>query len=566
MTGTPPAQHSDITQTMNTSLTQSRDITDISPKHRRDETNTWLTHHSNQTDTSLTQTWDITETSLTHHRNKTETSQKTSPTHHWNIAETHLKRHRDVAATFPDIGKASPKQDPHITHTAPHTTETLRKHIKHHQLYRNNTETSPRHRQNISETPPRQNQNKTETSPKTSRWHHSDTTETSLRHHRDISQALQKQDRDINMTPAKQHSRGHRNIIATSARHQQSITKTRPRHHRDTPRHHPSNAKPRLTHHRDTAETCPRAWIFESWSYAHRCTVYKNWNLRFCLETHHHQKIETPSPKQKKQHCNINDITPSYHPFIIKTSEHHHHTSRRLHRIFPIRHQHITERSQNTIKKPTKQHQNNPETSQKKTETETWPRHQRDIAKTTPRQDRDKTKKGPRQDRDITETRKHHRSTYGYSYTDLPKGAQYTNSNWNLKFCLKTRSKCLSVFITKKSNTITKAKKQHCNIKDKTPSHHPLIIINVAAPSPYITEISPKHARDVPNDQCITERSPKHHPKTNTTTPKQQLDITKKRQRQDRDILAEFFSCACAAPGRPIHIRPQAHRFWGIKG
>ena len=46
----------------------------------------------------------------------------------------------------------------------------------------------------------------------------------------------------------------------------------------------------------------------------------------------HHLKIETPSPKQKKQHCNINDATPSHHPRIIKTSQHHHHTSQRLHR------------------------------------------------------------------------------------------------------------------------------------------------------------------------------------------------------------------------------------------
>ena len=176
--------------------------------------------------------------------------------------------------------------------------------------------------------------------------------------------------------------------------------------------------------------------------------------------------------------------------------------------------------------------------------TETSQRHHQNDTETSPRQDRDKTKKGPRrnrdmtetsprQDRDITETRKHHRSTYG---PQLHWFAQYTNSNWNLRFCLKTRSKCSSVFITKRSkHKSPKQKKQHCNINDKTPSHHPLIIINITAPSPHITETSPKHARDVANDQRIPERFPKHHPKTNKTTPKQQLDITKKRQRQDRD-------------------------------
>ena len=186
----------------------------------------------------------------------------------------------------------------------------------------------------------------------------------------------------------------------------------------------------------------------------------------------------------------------------------------------------------------------------------------------------------------------------------------------------------ISVHHQKIKTQSPKQKKQHCNINDKTPSHHPLIIINITAPSPHITETSLKRARDVANDQRITERSPKHHPKTNKTTPKQQLDITKKRQRQDRDtterrprhdwditetspkhyrditeptqrqdditetspkqhrditqkrqrqdrdttetsprqdrdILGEFFSSACAAPGRLIHVRPQAYRYWG---
>ena len=195
-------------------------------------------------------------------------------------------------------------------------------------------------------------------------------------------------------------------------------------------------------------------------SYAQRCTVYKNWNLRFCLETHHHQKIKTPSPKQKKQHCNINDTTPSYHPIIIKTSQRHHHTSRRLHRICPRRHQHITERSPKHHQKTNKTTPKQPRDITKKKQR---PRHHRDIAKTTPRQNRDKTKKGPRRNRDKTETSRRQGSIIGrhtgYSYTGLPKGAQYTNSNWNLKFCLKTRSKCSSVFITKKSKHNHQSKK-----------------------------------------------------------------------------------------------------------
>ena len=77
-------------------------------------------------------------------------------------------------------------------------------------------------------------------------------------------------------------------------------------------------------------------------------------------------------------------------------------------------------------KKPTKQHQNNTETSPKKDrdKTETSQRHHQNHTETSPRQDRDKTKTRPRHDRDMTETslrhhrdktetRKHHPSTYG---------------------------------------------------------------------------------------------------------------------------------------------------------
>ena len=265
----------------------------------------------------------------------------------------------------------------------------------------------------------------------------------------------------------------------------------------------------------------------------------------------HHQKIKTPSPKQKKQHCNINDTTPSHHPLIIKTSQHHHHTSRRLHRTCPRRHQHITERPpkhhQKTNKTTPKQPRDITKKNRDRDMTETSQRHHQNNTETSPRQDRDKTKKGPRhnrdmtetsprQDRDITETRKHHRSTYGPQLHWFAQRCTIYKFKLEFEILLKNPVKMfISVHHQKIKTQSPKQKKQHCNINDKTPSHHPLIIINITAPSPHITETSPKHARDVANDQRITERSPKHHPKTNKTTPKQQLDITKKRQRQDRD-------------------------------
>ena len=129
----------------------------------------------------------------------------------------------------------------------------------------------------------------------------------------------------------------------------------------------------------------------------------------------HHRKIKTQSPKQKKQHCNINDKTPSHHPLIIKTSQHHQHTSRRLHRNMPETsptNNASLKDPQNTIKKPTQQPRDI--TKKDRTETETSQRHrQKNNTETRQRQDQDKTDTRPRQDRGITETRKHHRSTYG---------------------------------------------------------------------------------------------------------------------------------------------------------
>ena len=172
--------------------------------------------------------------------------------------------------------------------------------------------------------------------------------------------------------------------------------------------------------------------------------------------------------------------------------------------------------------------------------TETSQRHHQNDTETSPRQDRDKTKKGPRRNRDITETRPRHHGDKEASSVDIRATATLVCTIYKFKLefeiLLKNPVKMfISVHHQKIKTQSPKQKKQHCNINDKTPSHHPLIIINITAPSPHITETSPKHARDVANEQRITERSPKHHPKTNKTTPKQQLDITKKRQRQDRE-------------------------------
>ena len=66
-----------------------------------------------------------------------------------------------------------------------------------------------------------------------------------------------------------------------------------------------------------------------------------------------------------------------------------------------------------------------------------------------------------------------------------------------------------------------------------------------------MTETSPRQDRDI--DRDMTE-----------TSPRQDRDMTETWPRQDRDILSEIFSGAWAAPGRLIHVRPQAYRYWGI--
>ena len=155
-----------------------------------------------------------------------------------------------------------------------------------------------------------------------------------------------------------------------------------------------------LKHHPSTYES-QLHW------FAQRCTIYKFkvecWILlrnpiKMFINVHH-QTIKTPSPKKYKQHCNINDTTPSHHPLIIinitEPSPHITETS-------PKHARDITNTSlkdpQNT-KTPTKQHQNNTETSPKRRQ-----RQERDKTKTRTRQDQDKTETRPRHDRDITQT------------------------------------------------------------------------------------------------------------------------------------------------------------------
>ena len=329
---------------------------------------------------------------------------------------------------------------------------------------------------------------------------HRDVTETSSRHPRDISKALRKQDRDI--TQATQNRDRH-------------ITETRP----------------------DTTETWPRAWTFQFWSTIRRHTGHSytglpkgaqytnsNWNLRFCLGT----RSKCSSPKNQSTITKAKNSTATsttQHPAITHSSSKHHSTITTHHGDFtdtcPRRHQHITERSpkhhQKTNKTTPKQHRDIIQKRQRQDRdtTETWTRHHRDITKTTPRHHGDKTKTRTRHDRDMTETSPRH----------------------------------------------------HRDKTETTPKQHRDITQKRQRQDRDTTETSPRHHRD------MTETSPRHHRDKTETTPKQHRDITKKRRRQDRDttetwprhhrdILSDFFSGACAAPGRLIHVRPQAYRYW----
>ena len=80
-----------------------------------------------------------------------------------------------------------------------------------------------------------------------------------------------------------------------------------------------------------------------------------------------------------------------------------------------------------------------------------------------------------------------------------------------------------------------------------------------------MTETSPRRHRDKTETSPNTETSPKPDRDKTETSLRQDRDMTETSPRQDRDILGEFFSGAWAAPGRLIHVRPQAYRYWGKK-
>ena len=310
---------------------------------------------------------------------------KPSPTHHH-------KHHSTITTHHGDFTETCPRCHQHITETSP----------KHHQKkQQNHTKTTRRHQQKKAETGPRHHQNNTETSLR----HHRNVIETSPRHH---SKALRKQDRDITMTPLKQH----RDVTETSSRHPRDIGKASRKQDRDitvTPRditqatqnqdRHITETRPRYDREHEffnleafsvdirvTATlVCPKVHNIQIqigiWDFAQK----PDQNVHQCSPPNNQNTIT----KEKKQHCNINETTPSHHPLIIKASQHHQHTSPRFHR-------------------------NMPETSP--THQNTWSIIRRHTS---------------------------------HSYTGLPKGAQYTSSNWSLRFCLETRSKCSSMFIRK---------------------------------------------------------------------------------------------------------------------
>ena len=137
--------------------------------------------------------------------------------------------------------------------------------------------------------------------------------------------------------------------------------------------------------------------------------------------------------------------------------------------------------------------------------TETLLRHHRDKTETRPRQDRDTTETRPRHHRDKEASSVDIRATaFCHSYTGLPKGAQYTKSNWNFRFCVKTRSKCSSMFISlspKNQNTITKAKNSTATSTTQHQAITPLIIRT----SQHHHQTSRRLRRNMP------ETSPTHH-------------------------------------------------------
>ena len=456
---TTPKQHGDISKKRQR---QDRDITETSPKQHRDITETPPKRH-----------WDITETSQ-------QSITKTAPRHHHDTTETTPRRHRNIIAT-------SPRHQQSITKTMRHHRDT------------------PRHHPSNAKPRPTHHGDKTETRPRAwifQSW-------SFLRRHTGHSytglpKGAQYTNSNRNLRFCLETRSKCSSMFIRQSKHHHPRKKQHCNINETTPSHHPliiniTAPSPHIMetspkHARDVTNTSlkhPQLHWF-----AQRCTIYKL-KLEFEILLRnpikmfinvHHQTIKT----QSRKHKNINDTTPSHHPLIINITE----PSPHITETSPKHARDVTNTSlkdpEHTTKKTTKEHQNNTETSPKKDrdKTETRPRHDRDITKTTPRHHQDKTKTRPRHDRDKTETRPRHdrdmtgtsprqhqnntetspkkdrdktetrptalifqswsflRRHTGHSYTGLPKGAQYTNSNRNLRFCLETRSKC-SMFIRK---------------------------------------------------------------------------------------------------------------------
>ena len=193
-------------------------------------------------------------------------------------------------------------------------------------------------------------------------------------------------------------------------------------------------------------------------------------------------------------------------------------------------------------------------------------RHQQSITKTRPRHHRDT----PRHHGDKTETRPRHvreheffnleASSVDIWATATRKGAQSTNSNWNLRFCLETQSKCSSMFITKKSKHHHQSKKnstatsttQHQAITHSSSKHHSTItthhgdftehardVTNTSLKGRKTNKTTPKQPRDITKknrDRDMAETSQRHHQNNTETSPRQDRDKTKKGPRRNRDM------------------------------
>ena len=334
-----------------------------------------------------------------------------------------------------------------------------------------NQQTTPKQHGDIRKKRQRQDRDITETSPKQHRGprHHWDTTETSWRHHRDITAKHYENSTETspwhhwnNTETSPKH---HRDIPETSAKHHENKTETSPWHPETSPKQSKTKTDTSRGQDRDTTESMnfsilklsPSTYGSQLHWFAQRCTIYKFKSefeilLRNPIKMFinvHHQTIKTPSPKKK----NSTATSTRQHQAITHSPSKHHSTINTHHRDF----------------------------------TETCPRPHQHI------------KKLEASSEDIRATAtlvcpKVHNIQIQIGIWDF---AQKPDQNVH---------QCSS----ENQNTITKEIKtapQHQRHNTKpSPTHHQ----NITAPSTHITEISPKHARDVTN----TSKNLKHHPRT----------------------------------------------------